>query len=171
MNSTNYCFKSLALALLLAVYLSGCSSEGGRVLVQVGEKAPPFTLELLDGGQANLEQYAGKGLVITFMASWCPCSNDSMPLMKNAYQMHKDDIAFLMVGIQDAESKFEKYVKKWDVPFAAGFDDGARMSRSYGIGSPPTTYFIDKSGIVKRAFYGNIKDKEREFPEWLKEIM
>ena len=170
MNSTSYCFKSLATAFLLAACLSGCS-EDGRILLQVGKKAPPFTLELLDGGQATLEQYAGKGLVITFMASWCPCSNDSMPLMKEAYHEHKDDITFLMVGIQDAESKFEKYVRKWEVPFPTGFDDGDRMARDYGIASPPTTYFIDKSGIVKRAFYGNIKDKEDEFPEWLKEII
>ncbi|MFQ5356532.1 MAG: TlpA family protein disulfide reductase [Mariprofundaceae bacterium] len=169
MNSTN-CYFNLATAFLLAAGLFGCS-EDGRVLVQVGQKAPTFSLELLDGGQANLEQYAGKGLVITFMASWCPCSNDSVPLMKDAYHAHKDDIAFLMVGIQDAESKFKEYIKKWEVPFSAGFDNGNRMARKYGIGSPPTTYFIDKSGIVKRAFYGNIKDKGDEFPEWLKEIM
>jgi peroxiredoxin len=170
MNSTSYCFKNLAAALLLAACLSGCSGDG-RVLLQVGEKAPPFTLKLLDGGEANLEQYAGKGLVITFMASWCPCSKDSMPLMKKAYQTHKDNIAFLVVGIQDDESKFEKYIRKWEVPFSAGFDDGGRISRDYGVGSPPTTYFINKSGIVKRAFYGNIKDKKDDFPEWLKEIL
>jgi len=44
---------------------------------------------MLDGKQSSLEQYAGKGLVITFMSSWCPCSNDSMPLMKQAYANHK----------------------------------------------------------------------------------
>jgi len=170
MNSPKYCFKSLATASLLSLLLFGCNGDK-QALVQVGAKAPPFTLELVDGGQATLEQYAGKGLVITFMASWCPCSNDSMPLMKDAYQAHKADIAFLMVGIQDAESKFKAYVKKWDVPFAAGFDDGNKMARAYGIGSPPTTYFIDKTGMVKRAFYGNIKDKQSEFQQWLKEIM
>ncbi|MDQ6982880.1 MAG: TlpA disulfide reductase family protein [Mariprofundus sp.] len=170
MNSINYYYKNLATALLLALMLFGCNGDE-HALIQVGAKAPPFTLKLVDGGQANLAQYAGKGLVITFMASWCPCSNDSMPLMKDAYQTHKDDIAFLMVGVQDAESKFGQYVKKWDVPFAAGFDDGDKIARAYGIGSPPTTYFIDKTGLVKRAFYGNIKDKPSEFQQWLKEIM
>jgi len=169
MNSIS-CYRRVAAVFSLALLLSGCNGEG-RALLQVGQKAPPFTLALIGGGQATLEKYAGRGLVITFMASWCPCSNDSMPLMKKAYQDHKDRISFLMVGIQDAETKFQKFVEKWKVPFAAGFDDGARMARNYGIGSPPTTYFIDKSGIVKRAFYGNIKDRKTEFPEWLREIM
>jgi peroxiredoxin len=168
MNSIKF-YKITVLLFFLASSLAGCSEEG-RVLLEVGKKAPPFTLKLVNGGEVTLDQFAGKGLVITFMASWCPCSNDSIPLMIKAYQQHKDNISFLMVGIQDAESKFEKFVNKWNVPFPSGYDDGATIAKAYGIGSPPTTYFIDKSGIVKRAFYGNIKDKKNEFAQWLEEI-
>ncbi len=165
------CFKNLCTIFLLTSLVSGCSEEG-KPLLQVGEKAAPFTLELLDGRQAHLENYAGKGLVITFMSSWCPCSNESLPLMKQVYTTHKDDqLVFLLVGIQDSRSKFEKFVKKWDVPFSAGYDKGDRIARDYGVSSPPTTYFIDKNGIVKRAFYGNIAKKPDEFQQWIKEII
>ena len=141
-------------------------------MLQVGEKAAPFTLELIDGGTSSLEKYAGKGLVITFMSSWCPCSNESLPLMKQAYTAHKNDqIVFLLVGVQDSRSKFEKFVNKWEVPFSAGYDKGDRIARDYGVSSPPTTFFIDKNGIVKRAFYGNIAKKPDEFQQWIKEIM
>jgi len=170
MNLTS-CFKAFATLCLLAILLGGCGEEG-RVLLQVGEKAPPFTLTLIDGKQVSLDQYAGKALVITFMSSWCPCSNDSIPLIKEAYLAHKDDnIAFLMVGIQDAESKFEKFVEKWKVPFPAGYDEDDKIARDYGVGSPPTTIFIDSSGIVKRAFYGNIAEKKQELPQWVEEIL
>lgn len=152
-------------------FLPGCSEEA-KPLLQVGEKAIPFNLELLDGGTSRLENYAGKGLVITFMSSWCPCSNESLPLMKQAYTNHKgDQIVFLMVGIQDSRSKFEDFVKKWNVPFPAGYDKGDRVARDYGVGSPPTTFFIDKNGIVKRAFYGNVAKKPDEFQEWVKEVI
>lgn len=140
-------------------------------MLQVGEKAAPFALELVSGKQSQLEQYAGKGLVITFMSSWCPCSNDSMPLMKQAYAKHGSQVAFLMIGIQDSRSKFEKFVEKWQVPFPAGYDKGDRIAADYGVSSPPTTFFIDKSGIVKRAFYGNIAKKPEEFQRWVEEII
>ena len=165
------CFKNFCTIILLATLISGCS-EDAKPLLQVGEKAAPFTLELLDGGQGHLESYAGKGLVITFMSSWCPCSNESLPLMKEVYTTHKNDqIVFLLVGIQDSRSKFENFVKKWDVPFKAGYDKGDRIAKDYGVGSPPTTFFIDKNGIVKRAFYGNIAKKPDEFQQWIKEII
>lgn len=166
------CFRNFCAALFIAAFLTGCSEEVGRPLLQVGEKALPFTLELLDGKQSQLEQYAGKGLVITFMSSWCPCSNESMPLMKQAYEKHKSDqVVFLMIGIQDSKSKFEKYVKKWEAPFPAGYDKGDRIAKNYGVSSPPTTFFIDKSGVVKRAFYGNIAKKPEEFQKWVEEII
>jgi len=169
MNLTNFC-KITVMALFLAACLGGCS-ESGRPLLQVGEKAPPFKLELLNGKQVSLGQYAGKGLVITFMSSWCPCSNESMPMMKQAYLDHKDNITFLMIGIQDAESKFEKFIKKWDVPFSTGFDEDDLIAKAYGVSSPPTTFFIDQTGIVKRAFYGNIKEKSEDFPNWIEELL
>ena len=170
MSSTSY-FNKLCAVFFLTALISGCSEEG-RPLLQVGEKAVPFTLELVGGKQSQLEQYAGKGLVITFMSSWCPCSNQSMPFMKQAYAKHKNgEVAFLMVGIQDSRSKFEKFIEKWNVPFPAGYDKGDRIANNYGVSSPPTTFFIDKNGVVKRAFYGNIAEKPQEFQQWVEEII
>ncbi len=170
MNLINY-FRKFCSVFFLIALISGCSEET-KPLLQVGEKALPFTLELIGGEQSQLEHYAGKGLVITFMSSWCPCSNESMPLMKKAYETHQNDqIVFLMLGIQDSRSNFEEFVKKWDAPFPAGYDDDDHIARNYGVSAPPTTFFIDRNGIVKRVFYGNIAKKPDEFQQWVKEII
>jgi cytochrome c biogenesis protein CcmG/thiol:disulfide interchange protein DsbE len=165
------CCKRILAVFAICVAITGCSEET-KPLLQVGEKAIPFTLELLDGRVSRLEDYAGKGLVITFMSSWCPCSNNSMPLMRQATQAHKDDaIVFLMIGIQDSRSTFQKFTQKWNLPFAAGYDKGDRIAKDYGVGAPPTTFFIDRNGIVKRAFYGDISTKPEEFRQWVRELI
>ena len=170
MNLIN-CFKKFCAGFFLIALISGCGEES-KPLLQVGEKALPFTLELIGGQQIQLGDYAGKALAITFMSSWCPCSNESMPLMKQAYATHQNDqIVFLMIGIQDSRSNFEDFVKKWNPPFPAGYDKKDRIANDYGVSSPPTTFFIDKNGIVKRAFYGNIAKKPDEFQQWVKEII
>jgi peroxiredoxin len=170
MKSIN-CFVTLCAVLFVIALTSGCSEESNKpLLLQVGAKAVPFNLELIDRKQSQLEQYAGRGLVITFMSSWCPCSHDSMPVMKQAYTKNNGKVAFLMVGIQDSRSKFEKFVEKWAVPFPAGYDKGDRIADDYGVSSPPTTFFIDRNGVVKRAFYGNIAKKPEEFQKWIEEI-
>ena len=169
MNSISY-YRNLSAAILLTLFITGCMESSVNVL-QVGAKAPPFTLDLVDGKQISLDDYSGKSLAVTFMASWCPCSKDSIPFLKQAYSDHKDDMQFLMVGTQDAESKFKKFVSKWEVPFPAGYDSKKTIARNYGVSAPPTTIFIDKTGSVKRIFYGNIKDKQKEFPQWIEEIL
>jgi peroxiredoxin len=106
------------------------------------------------------------------MSSWCPCSNESIPLLKRMHTQFKDqDIDFLMVGIQDPENKFRQFVLDYDLPFPAGYDEGNKIARSYGINSPPTTVLVDKSGTLRRIYYGNIKDMESDVFTWVEEIL
>ena len=170
MNSTNCC-KHLAWVLVFLGALTGCSGDNFPAL-QVGVQAPAFTATSLDGKTRSISDYHDKGLIMIFMSSWCPCSNESIPIVNDAYQRHKNDnVEFLMVGIQEARSKFEGFIAKRGILFPAIYDDDKLISRPYGINAPPTMVFIDKDGMVKRVFYGNIKDKKKEFVKWLEEII
>lgn len=161
--------RVLAVCLMLA--LSACLEDDVKPLA-VGVQAPAFTLELVGGGTAKMAPPYPNGRVITFMSSWCPCSNESIPLMKNTYRDYREKgIEFLLVSIQDSEGKFRKFIEKWEVPFLAGYDPGEKISRAYGVTAPPTTVFVDRDGKVRRVFYGNIKDKEKEFLQWTKELL
>lgn len=166
-------FFNIPAVVFLALTLSGCFED--IIPLEVGSKAPPSTLMQLNGKPLQLTDHPNKGQVITFMSSWCPCSNESIPMMKKAYGLYGEGdtgkIAFLMVGIQDPEYKFRAFVEKWDIPFPTGYDDGDEIARLHGVKQPPTTIFIDKEGMVQRVFYGNIKDRETEFYQWVEELL
>jgi peroxiredoxin len=162
---------SLAVCFIFLAIAAGCE-ESIEVQAGIGEQAPPFTLRLTDGKAVQIDGLPGNAKAITFMSSWCPCSNDSIPLLKKMHSQYKDQgIDFLMVGIQDPESKFRQFVIKYDLPFPAGYDEGNKIARTYGINAPPTTVFIDKNGILRRIFYGNIKDMETDVFEWVEELL
>lgn len=163
--------KHFAWLFFLLGGLTGCTGDNFPAL-QVGVQAPAFTVSLLDGKTSSISDYQGKGLLMIFMSSWCPCSNESIPIVNAAYQRHQgENIEFLIVGIQEARSKFESFVKKQGIVFPAVYDGDKLISRPYGVNAPPTMVFIDKDGKVKRVFFGNIKDKKKEFVAWLKEII
>ncbi len=170
MNLTSY-FKHFSPIFLFLGVLTGCSGDNFPPL-QVGVQAPTFTVTSLDGKTRSISDYRGKGLLMIFMSSWCPCSNESIPIVNKAWQRHKNDnIEFLIVGIQEARSKFERFVAKQKILFPAIYDGDKLISRPYGINAPPTMVFIDEHGMVKRVFYGNIKDKKKEFVQWIEEII
>lgn len=157
------------ISFLLLLLLFGCSDGPLLEPLRSGDPAPPFTLTLTEGATRTLADYRGKGLVVTFMASWCPCSNDSLPMFQAAHAQFQDKVEFLMIGIQESESKFTQFVQKNHIPYATGFDNH-KIAREYGVNSPPTTIFIDRDGRVKRFFYGNIKKMAAEFPGWVAEV-
>ncbi|MCP5074898.1 MAG: TlpA family protein disulfide reductase [Rhodobacteraceae bacterium] len=143
--------------------------------LEIGAKPPPSMLTLLNGETREVTDHPAQAQVITFMSSWCPCSKQSIPLMKKAFERYNSradsKIAFLMIGFQSPQSKFEDIAGKWRVPFPVGFDKGDKIARAYGVKAPPTTVFIDMEGKVKRVFYGNIKDKEKDFHKWMNELL
>jgi len=160
--------------LLVFLVFAGCGDSaplGAPPTLENGSPAPDFSVKLLDGKDVTLESFKGKPLVMTYMASWCPCSHDSAPVFINAYgDYHPKGVEFIMLGIQDSESKFDKFVKKEGFPYPAGYDEGDRIARRYGVSAPPTTFFIDSSGKVISSFYGKIVEKEK-LAAWIDQIM
>jgi len=167
-------YKFPAYVVVVSLLLSGCFDENVMPL-EIDAKAPPSVLTLLDGEPREITNHPGQAQIITFMASWCPCSNESIPLIKKVFEQYgkgeESKIEFLMIGIQSAERKFKDIAHKWQIPFIIGYDDGDKIARTYGITAPPTTVFVDADGVVKRVFYGNIKDKEEEFLRWTRDLL
>jgi len=171
MSWINY-FKMMVSGLALFIIAAGCSGGSKEPELVIGEKAPPLRVKLISGETWDINDMNGKSLIVTFMSSWCPCSNESIPLFKKIEERYKEkDIAIIMIGIQDSKKKFEKFVNKKWVPFPAGYDDDKRIARAYGIHAPPTTVFIDKDRNVKRAYYGNIADIGGAFFQWVEEVL
>ncbi len=166
--------KFPVIAFLLALLLTGCY-EANLVPLEIGAKAPEAQLTLLSGEVVEITNHPGKAQIITFMSSWCPCSNESIPLIKNILERKEIDpegkIAFLMVGFQSPEKKFRAFAEKWQIPFPVGYDKRDKIARIYGVTAPPTTIFIDAQGVVKKVYFGNIKDNEEEFAEWMKALL
>ncbi len=162
---------SVSTAVAVLLLMAGCSPNI-EIQARIGERAPPFTLSLTDGRQFVMDGQPGNAKAITFMSSWCPCSNESIPLLKKVHSDYEGrEIDFLMVGIQDPESKFRAFVDKHDLPFDAGYDDDEIIARTYGVNAPPTTVFIDRTGTLRRVFYGNIKEMEGDVFKWVEELL
>lgn len=162
-----------ALTGVLLVIMAGCSGSNGskEPTAKIGDPAPAFSVEATDGHTVRLEDFRGKPLVLTFMAEWCPCSNDSAPVFKEAYaEYNPRGVEFMLLGFQDSSSKFSDFVKRQAIPFSAAYDSGDAIGASFGVLAPPTTFFITPEGKIQRAFYGKIDKREKLFG-WIDELV
>ena len=118
------------------------------------EPAPNFTLKLIDGKDFHLGDHKGKPVLINFFASRClPCREEMPVLEKIVHEYEPKGVIFLGVAIDDTEEKMKDFIAKYEVTFPVGLDKTAAIQNPlvYGI---PTTYFIDKQGVINYSHSG-----------------
>lgn len=124
------------------------------------EPAPNFTLALLDGKNFHLSDYKGKPVLINFFASWClPCREEMPALEKIAHEYKPKGVIFLGIAIDDTEEKMKDFVAKYGVTFPVGLDKTAAIQKSFGIYGIPTTYFIDRQGVINYSHSGSVTEE------------
>lgn len=117
-----------------------------------GFPAPDFTLDTLDGGQITLSDLRGKVVIINLWASWCPPCRAEMPAIDNVYQANKEqglDVLAVNSTFQDSESAAAAFVQEYGLIFPILLDRDGSVSRRYQLQALPTTYFVDRQGIIR----------------------
>lgn len=80
-------------------------SEARGYIVEVGDNAPDFELEMDNGGFIKLSDLRGKVVMLQFTASWCGICRKEMPYIESdIWQKYKDNEDFVLVGIDREET-------------------------------------------------------------------
>jgi thiol-disulfide isomerase/thioredoxin len=114
-----------------------------------------FSLPLLTGGTQTLSGLKGKVVFLNFWATWCPPCKSEMPSMDSLYRrLREKGMEFLAVDIQETRDSVEYFVSESRLSFPVVLDQSGRVSSVYGIRSIPTTFIIDRDGMIIAAAMG-----------------
>jgi cytochrome c biogenesis protein CcmG/thiol:disulfide interchange protein DsbE len=141
-----------------------------------GKPAPAFALQDLNGKKVSLADYKGKAVMLNFWATWCgPCRIETPWIVelrqKYAAQgfevlgidtegddLKKDDKA----GWAKAAAAANKFATEEKIPYPVLLD-GDSISRDYGgLDDLPTSFFVDRKGVVVAAQVGLTSEQEIE---------
>ena len=99
----------------------------------------------------KLEDYKGKVVFLNFWATWCPPCRGELPNIQKLYEKYRRDkhVAILTIvypgGQEKGESDLKEFISDNALTVPVLFDDGFIYS-TFGIGSMPTTFMLDKEG-------------------------
>ncbi|MGO0060953.1 thiol-disulfide oxidoreductase ResA [Brevibacillus fluminis] len=145
-------------ALVFAVYSSFAKDNKE---IKIGMQAPNFSLEQLNanGKELKLSDLKGKGVVLNFWGSWCEPCKAEFPELEKQYQRYKaDGIVIVGVNISETPLAIQQFVDQYRVSFPILMDRQSEITRIYQIGPIPTTFFINKDGIVQDQFIGQMSE-------------
>ncbi|RFU60546.1 peroxiredoxin family protein [Peribacillus glennii] len=132
--------------------------------LRTGVKAPDFELKSLDGKQTKLSDYKGKKILLNFWATWCPPCKEEMPAMEEFNKKAGSDVVILAVNI-DPENDVKAFADNMGVTFPILLDSQQSknpVNELYQVMSIPTSYFIDRNGVIADKFIGGMTLKHME---------
>lgn len=80
-------------------------------------------------------------------------------LVKIAHEYGPKGVVLLGIAVDDTEEKMKDFIARYGVNFPVGLDKTAEIQKSFGLYGIPTTYFIDKQGIINYFHSGVVTEE------------
>jgi thiol-disulfide isomerase/thioredoxin len=141
--------------------------------VQTGQKAPAVAGARLDGqGQLSLAQLKGKVVYLDFWASWCkPCALSLPALDGFRKEFPSKDFAVLAVNVDHDPALAKAFLSRRPVGYPSLFDPKGDLPVRFGVETMPTSFLIDREGVIRQVHRGFRKEDVPELRSAIQELI
>ncbi len=130
-------------------------------MLEIGVKAPDFTLNNQDGMEKSLSDYKGKKVILYFYPKDNTPGCTKQACAYGDHYQHFLDKGYEVIGIsKDTVASHKKFQEKYDLPFTLLADPTLETIQAYDVwkeknmygkkvmGVVRTTYMIDENGYI-----------------------
>jgi len=120
---------------------------------KIGFVAPNFELEDVGGKKVQLARFRGKNPVfLNFWASWCPACRQETPENEKLHQLlGPKGLKLVSISIDKgpgALNNVRKFMEEFKLSFKPLLDTKGDVMELYGVTAIPTTFLIDRKGMI-----------------------
>ncbi|MFZ5893769.1 MAG: TlpA family protein disulfide reductase [Myxococcota bacterium] len=138
----------------------------------LGAAAPALDVPVPEGkGRVQLSAHAGKVVVVDFWATWCEPCRQSFPAYQALVQEFGGKLVVIGVSVDESPESIAAFVKETGAKFAVGWDEGQAAAQSYQPPKMPTSFIVDKSGIVRFVHAGYSQGDENELRREIQSLL
>ena len=146
--------------LAIVVVMSGQGAASETRVLQPGDRAPAFTLPALAERRViSLSEYHGKVVYLDFWSSWCaPCREAFPQLDALRESLPRDEFEVIGINLEQSADDARRFLRRHPVSFPIVSDAALSLKASYGVSVMPSSFLIDREGIVRAAHRGWVVD-------------
>jgi peroxiredoxin len=143
------------LGMLLTISLSaGCARYES---LGIGDRARQVVLSDLQGKSVTVpDDLKGQVVLIRFWSATCPrCTKETITTMETLYTKYREKgLAVLWISVNSPAEVAEKFRQADKISFQVLVDADSSAARRYGAKVLPTTFILDRDGVVKEKILG-----------------
>lgn len=153
--------RNIFSAVAMIAAAGSAAAQQGDLGIPVGSTAPAAVVQTLDGKDANLSAYIGKGpVVIEFWATWCENCRALEPQLMSLVKQYAGTVQFVGVAVSANESaaRVKAYATKHAFTHAIFYDTHGIATGAYDV--PATSYVVvmNKAGVIVYTGVGGDQD-------------
>ena len=127
---------------------------------EIGNLAPDFTLQTIDGQSVTLSDFRGKMVMLTFWVMECKECIYELPNIQAIFdEKINGSLVVITVNVANNMPDVEEFVNTHKYTFPVLLDLDAEVCIDYRHGAP-TTFFIDVNGIIREIKDGTFESRE-----------
>jgi len=141
---------------------------------EIGQKLSGCSLTTFSKQQRPLDmsQFSGKVLYLDFWASWCPPCAKSFPFLNRLNQQHHEqDLQIIGINLDENLADAEKFLSQFPAEFLVASDLSKQCAEKLGVAAMPSSYLIDRQGVIRHIHLGFRADETGELREKVMQLL
>ncbi len=135
-------------------------------------RAPEFSLKDLSGKPVTLSSLKGKVVLLNFWATWCPPCISEMPVFNKLYrEMKGRGLEVVAISADRSEGYVRDFVSKHSLDLKVLYDADRTVTKQYKVFSMPTTFLIDRNGVIIEKFFGEYDWTDEEIKKKIEKLL
>lgn len=142
----------------------------------VGNPAPDFTMDPLQGARApvSIRALRGQVVVVDFWGTYCAPCKASFPKLQGLSAKYAPS-GLRIVGVSEDEDddkgKIAPFAAQYGAKFTIGWDKDHAIAQRYKPETMPSTFLIDRRGVVRYAHVGYRDGDDAELEKEIRELL
>ena len=123
-------------------------------------RAPDFSLPTASNQVSN-QDFRGKVIYLDFWASWCHPCRQLFPWLNELNRKYSSQgLEIIAINLDQDRAKAEQFLKLIPADFTIAYDPEAITARDYRARGLPTSYLIDRNGVIRNQHAG-FREKDK----------
>ncbi len=152
----------MRIVMFAAAALVACSgSEGARIApVTIGQPAPEYTAQQLDGTPVTLAQLKGEVVLLNVWATWCKPCREEIPALDS---LHREfgarglRVTGVSIDVITDTVEIAGFARELGASYTLWLDPDDKVSSTFRAIGVPSTYLIDRDGVLRWRHMGPVR--------------